>query len=828
MKEYAKKAAAVLLAGTMLLGMMSACTQDTPTGSGSPAPGSSSSAQPTGEYPITPEELGSGEVKWSEEETADGWMKVTNTDGETLGYSPDSGVNLIQVDGYAFKDLNKNGALDLYEDWRQDDEARAESLASQLDAETIIPLMVVSMEASFSGMSGALKDEQKALLDEGKLYLHGSSTGNVRDAVQWVNEAQAYVETNGEYGIPIMLHDDPFTNNKENVVHFPSNLALAATFDPDVAEEMGNYVSQVYRAIGIGTLLGPSMDLATEPRWSRVNGTFGEDPALSRDMAEAAVSGHQSTYDEEGNDLGWGEDSVNTMIKHWPGDGAAQFGREAHSETGAWNVYPGNNFDAHLIPFIDGALNLTSLTKTPTAVMPSYSIGWSEDESLGENVGSAYSEYKLGLLRSYGYDGLICSDWEILPDPGLFTGPGTAGKSYGVEELTVAERAYKAFEAGVDQFGGQSDLAPLRDAYDMMVEDMGEEDALARIRESARRILVGNFNVGNFENPYLDTESSMAVFNDEEAENAVHDAQVKSIVMLKNEGAIAENTTDEKPTVYIPMQLSNGSISLPVDLQTASEYFNVVTDTVSDTRTGEPDSSGNPTYAYEDIIRATSDQLAECDFALVFANGPRSSSIQDEEGNYLPISLQYRPYTANSASVRQESITGPEVEVEIQTPYGTQIDIGRANVAYYGNSTTTSNESELDTILYVAENMPEDAKVVVAINTSNAMVMSEFESEVDAILVGFGIDNESFLDVVSGQVEPSGLLPVQMPANMETVEAQLEDVPRDMECHVDTAGNTYDFGFGMNWSGVIQDERTEKYCVEPLVSPETQPVDSEG
>ena len=94
--------------------------------------------------------------------------------------------------------------------------------------------------------------------------------------------------------------------------------------------------------------------------------------------------------------------------------------------------------------------------------------------------------------------------------------------------------------------------------------------------------------------------------------------------------------------------------------------------------------------------------------------------------------------------------------------------------------------------------------------------------------MGFSVNNELFFDIVTGKVEPSGLLPLQMPANMETVEAQYEDVPRDMECYVDAAGNTYDFGFGLNWSGVIQDERTEKYCVPPLTEPEAQPVSAEG
>jgi beta-glucosidase len=82
------------------------------------------------------------------------------------------------------------------------------------------------------------------------------------------------------------------------------------------------------------------MDLATEPRWKRISGTFGEDPALSMDMARAVINGWQSTYDENGNDLGWGENSVNNQMKHFPGDGAAEGGRESHTRDGAYNVFP--------------------------------------------------------------------------------------------------------------------------------------------------------------------------------------------------------------------------------------------------------------------------------------------------------------------------------------------------------------------------------------------------------------------------------------------------------------------------------------------------------
>jgi beta-glucosidase len=143
----------------------------------------------------------------------------------------------------------------------------------------------------------------------------------------------------------------------------------------------------------------------------------------------------------------------------------------------------------------------------------------------------------------------------------------------------------------------------------------------------------------------------------------------------------------------------------------------------------------------------------------------------------------------------------------------------KENRSYFGETAIITNESHLDLLLSTAFAAK---KVIVALDVSNPMVFTEFEPEVDAILVGFGgnrsdyLPDKAFLEVISGQVEPSGLLPFQMPANMETVEAQFEDVPRDMECHVDSDSNTYDFAFGLNWSGMIKDDRTAKYDVTPI------------
>ena len=104
-----------------------------------------------------------------------------------------------------------------------------------------------------------------------------------------------------------------------------------------------------------------------------------------------------------------------------------------------------------------------------------------------------------------------------------------------------------------------------------------------------------------------------------------------------------------------------------------------------------------------------------------------------------------------------------------------------------------------------------DKPVVAVVSTTKPFVPAEFEPSADAILLAFGVQRQAVLDIISGRREPSALLPMQLPADMKTVEQQREDVPRDMVCYMDSEGNTYDFAFGLDWKGVIRDARVEKY-----------------
>lgn len=793
---------------------------------------------PDQDYPKKPETLGSAQAKWTESVTPDGWTKVTNTGGATLGYSKSSGLKIIQVDGYAFKDLNRNNMLDLYEDWRVDYETRAAAMVEEIPVEQ---MMGMKMNPFGLGTvnSEALDDVIKEALDLGYRQLRApGANADALTKVNWNNMVQEYIESLDNIAcLPAVWIADPRSGD---ISEWPCNLAMAATFDPEVGAEYGRLMSKEWRAMGISMQVATQMDLATEPRWKRISGTFGEDPALSMDMARAIINGWQSTYDENGNDLGWGEHSVNNQMKHFPGDGAGEGGRESHTRDGAYNVFPGGQFWTHTLPFA-ACMDLPGKTKVVSAAMTNFSVGLEGNGSAigGKRVASSYSPYKINtvLREMYGWDGYILTDFGII-----------TGKNYGVENLTPAECMLAILEAGCDAFGGeggnrQESVKLAMEAYRLGVTKHGEEGMNKIMKQSTERMLRTHFNIGIVENPYLSLEIAQTVPNNAEHNEAGYKAMLKSVVMLKNSGGIIHKTSaaDKKPTVYIPMiyvDATTGRTATPAtvrpafSIETAGEYFNVITDALANTLTGPADENGNPTVSPNDIVRASAADIARCDFALVRITSPQNGNptymgfggvtTAGEKYTYLPISLQYRPYTANSEFVRKTSIGGDLVEVIETSPdgYGDTRTLVKENRSYFGQTAIIRNEKDLDLVLNTAAVAD---KVIVVVNASNPMVFNEFENKVDAILVGFGGDRSSylgdkaFLEIIAGKIEPNGLLPLQMPANMETVEKQFEDVPRDMECHVDTDGNAYDFAFGLNWSGVIKDKRTAKYDVAPIV-----------
>lgn len=743
----------------------------------------------------------------------EGYVLVTQSRGADLGYCPESGISLLERDGFVFKDLNRNGELDVYEDWRRPLADRADNLAALLSIDEIAGLMLYSehqavptdsagyWSSTYNGVSlsrsglphSAISDKQKKFLREDNLravlLVRAESP---RIAAEWNNNLQAFCEGIG-HGIPVNISSDPRheaeafaefnAGSGGKISQWPCQLGLAATFDPELVREFGRVASSEYRALGIATALSPQADLGTEPRWFRFYGTFGEDPILARDMVKAYVDGFQTSEGKDRIEGAWGYESVNCMTKHWPGGGSGEGGRDAHYCFGKYSVYPGNDLEEQLVPFLGGAFALNGETDCTSAIMPYYTISYNIDPS-GRNVGNSYSSYIVNdLLREkYGYDGVVCTDWAITHDYQKVE--DATGKCWGYENATEAERHFAVLEAGVDQFGGNNEKQPVLDAYRLWVEKYGEASAQERFRKSARRLLMNMFRTGLFDNPYVDPARTESLVGCPEYMAKGFNAQLRSVVMLKNRNAALPQSRRAK--VWFPM----------IHKRPSKGFF------------GNANGSDTWEYPMDTALVARYFDLAatpeEADFAFVYANEPQGGhgydvADRDAGGNgYVPISLQYEEYTASSA--RAESIAG-----------GDPLEPS-ANRSYRGKTVTTSNCGDMEAVME-ARRVMGDKPVIVAVSVLRPFVPAEIEPYADGLLVAINVQHQAVLEIVSGAFEPQGLLPMQLPASMDTVEKQCEDRPHDMECYRDSEGNVYDFAFGMNWNGVISDERVKRYAL---------------
>ena len=716
------------------------------------------------------------------------FILIQQTQGPDLGYNPLSGVSILYQDDYAFKDLNQNGELDIYEDWRETPSKRAQDLAQQISIEQIAGLMLYSPHMV---VNDSVPNEKitACLLQDQMRHILVTKVKNAYTAALWHNNLQAIAEAQ-PFGIPTNNSSDPRNYTEADgefnagsggdISQWPREIGLAATFDMDIIHRHAHIASIEYRALGITTTLSPQIDLSTDPRWRRFYGTFSEDADLCTDIARVYTDAFQTT---PGSPTGWGNLSVNCMAKHWPGGGTGEGGRDAHYCFGQYGVYPGNNFEEHLLPFTQGALQLDGPTSSAAAIMPYYTISYGIDPS-GENVANGYSRYIItDLLREkYGFNGVVCTDWIITADnPSVET---MNGKPWGVEHLSVEERHFQAIYAGCDQFGGNDDKQPILAAYQLWCQRFGKESAEQRFRASAQRLLLNFFRVGVFENPYVDPNYTAQVVGCKEFVEEGYDAQLKSIVMLKNHQQVMPIKKGAK--VYFPKRYYPASIGFFSRHQPNIAHYDWQIDTA----------------LIKQYYQLT-DNPDEADFALLYIFSPEGNwgysekDVQQGGTGYVPISLQYEDYTATNA--RAQSIAGGDIKESF------------TNRTYLGKSDYSYNRYDMLQVIQTKQLMG-DKPVIVLVQPARPFIPAEIEPYSDGLLLGFGVKDQAYLDILCGDAEPYGLLPMQLPKDMHTVETQLEDVAHDMECYTDADGHIYDFAFGLNWHGIIRDARVKKYA----------------
>lgn len=375
--------------------------------------------------------------------------------------------------------------------------------------------------------------------------------GSARELAEWHNRLQALCAQT-RLGIPATIATDPrhaFTDNPGTALlsgpfsQWPETLGLAATRDEALMERHADIARQEYLAVGLRTALHPQVDLATEPRWARANGTFGEDATLTGRMGAAYVRGFQ------GPDFG--TDSVSTMTKHFPGGGPQKDGEDPHFAYGREQVYPGGRFAEHLEPF------KALLAAGTRQMMPYYGMPVGL-EGVPE-VGFGFNKPILDLLRDdLGFDGIICTDWGLVSDAEVFGQPFPA-RAWGVEHLSVEDRVALILHAGADQLGGES----CPEVVVALVERgrISEE----RVDASVRRLLREKFLLGLFdERRYVDVEAASALVGNDGFRAAGLAAQAAAVTVLTNDGILPL-----APGLRIYAEGFEGTVDDPADADVA-------------------------------------------------------------------------------------------------------------------------------------------------------------------------------------------------------------------------------------------------------------------
>jgi beta-glucosidase len=606
-------------------------------------------------------------------------------------------VRVISRENNQYRDLNKNGKIDIYEDSDFSAKERAEDLLIKMTLQEKVGQMFhppISVQGGLVSslmnlVSGRGVSTKSLILEKYISHFNLYGSPNPIELARKLNYLQRIAEES-RLGIPLTISSDPIHEvprgggvaafSLKGFSKWPSQLGFASTRNPEIIKEFSEIASKEYLAVGIRTALHPMSDLATDPRWARNFGTFGSNADLSSDFTKAYMDGFQGKIINE--------ESVITMVKHFPGGGPQEDGLDPHLYSGRNQVYPGGNFNYHLKPFkaaIDNGLKV---------IMPYYGIPVDQTK---ENVAMAYNrDILIHLLREeMGFEGVICTDWGII-----------SGRHWGVDELSIKERYKKSVLAGVDQYGGESSPEYIIDL--VREEEIPEE----RIDYSVRKILINKFELGLFDNPFVDESNVNTVVGIESHVVKGLEAQRKSIVLLNN------RTIEGK--AILPIKKMNKIFSDGFNLEVLERYCEIVQ---------------KPEDADYILLQ----------LGTVF-NGNQPSGIDRPIDNFLS--------------------------------------------SMFPNSDLNFNEEILSKVRKYAS----IGNLITVVDLNRPAILEEIDSLSQGLIGVFGVLDETVLDVVFGDFNPSGKLPFDIPSSMKEVEEQKSDVPDD------TVNPTFKYGYGLSYS----------------------------
>ena len=623
---------------------------------------------------------------------------------------------LITISGFQFKDLNRNGKLDKYEDWRLPYEERAKDLVSKMSMEEKVGLMLIS--------TSRLKSERSAQLNvQSDNSVTPSSDLNEEDQVsnnniftrkplpvpmmnavgatkaitqfhlrhfimranvsakltaEWTNKIQALAESDG-LGIPAIIASNPRNHITKDASiglsvgttvfsTWPSELGLSAMRDLNLVHDFADIARQEWAAVGLRKGYMYMADLSTEPRWQRIEGTFGENAEWVAKMISEVILGFQ------GNQLS--SNSVAMTTKHFPGGGAGVGGQDPHFDWGKYEHFPGKMFQNNLIPF------KAAIKAGTSSIMPYYSIPL---DTKYQKIAYAYNkEVITDLLRdSLGFDGIINSD----------TGP-IEMMPWGVENISVVERYKKALEAGVNLFSGSGDPTKLLETVQSGTVDM------KLIDKSVYRLLMEKFKLGLFENPYVDEAAAEKLVGNEKFQSKANLAMRKSVVLLRNETNALP--LKAKTKIYFESYMQRRGAASP-----SLVYQN----------------NNNNKY---DVEFVKTPEEADC---ILLWISPGGKSLFQSDGSPLYLSMSKNA-----------------------------VDVNYINTL----------SSKKPTILAMNYTNPWVIDEIYNEKTIN---------NIKGVIATFGTTNEALLDIVLGKFNPSGKMPFTTPVSEAAVEKQLSDVP---------------------------------------------------
>lgn len=457
-------------------------------------------------------------------------------------------AKILNLKGLSFKDLNRNGKLDKYEDWRLSAEERSNDLISKMTLEEKVGFMLISstrlkndwsFEAPKTTEPVTSDFNEEDLVQSNNMFSRKplpvpimSAAGttkavkqfhlrhfilrantSARITAEWANKLQALCESDG-LGIPCIIASNPRNHitrdasiglsvGKTVFSVWPGELGLSATRDLKLVRSFADMARQEWNAVGLRKGYMYMADLATEPRWQRIEGTFGESAEWTAKMIHEIVLGFQ------GKRLN--SKSVAMTTKHFPGGGATEGGQDPHFEWGKNEVFPGGMFNNNLLPF------KAAIAAGTSAIMPYYSI---PNNTKYEKIAYAYNKAVLQdlLRKQLGFKGIINSD----------TGP-IEMMPWGAENLSVTERYKRTLEAGVNLYSGTSDPAKLLETVKSGMVD------IKLIDNSVSRLLIEKFELGLFENPYVNEEEAEKIVGNKSFQAKADEAFRKSIVLLRND-----------------------------------------------------------------------------------------------------------------------------------------------------------------------------------------------------------------------------------------------------------------------------------------------------